>query len=151
MFRKGAKHLQCWGLTHKGVCTPCFPGLFWAVLPPYYAHYDCYARPTSDGNILETVCLIYLKLSQILTNMHGPNLWKFQVNQANRFWYILKKEFFFNNPLVVGVRVVGAHDFGVYTQVFGHWDHCLTPQIDLSGQNGQFRPIKITYMELELF
>ena len=63
------------------------------------ALYDHYFQPTSDGNILETVCLIYLKLSQILTNMHGPNLWKFQVNQTNRFWDILKKEFFFNNPL----------------------------------------------------
>ena len=42
--------------------------------------YDRYFRPTSDGNILETVCLIYLKLSQILTHLHGPNLWKFHVN-----------------------------------------------------------------------
>ena len=56
----------------------------------------------------ERVGLIYLKLSQILTHIHGPNLWKFQVNQTNRFrdiavasWPAKKKHVkgFFYSPI----------------------------------------------------
>ena len=49
------------------------------------ALYDRFFQPTSDGNISETVGLINLKLSQIRAHIHGQNLWKFQVNQTNRF------------------------------------------------------------------
>ena len=58
---------------------------FWAILQPYIALYGSFFQPTPDGNISETVGLIYLKLSQILTMDVGPNLWKFQVNETNRF------------------------------------------------------------------
>ena len=43
------------------------------------------ARPTCDVNISETVCLIYIKISQILNIDVDRKRLKFQVNQTTRF------------------------------------------------------------------
>ena len=42
-------------------------------------------RPTSDVNISETGCLIYMKLYQFSVHIYVQNLWNFNVNQANHF------------------------------------------------------------------
>ena len=42
-----------------------------------------FIRPTSDVNFSETVCLIYIKISQILIKDVDPKL--FHVNQTTRF------------------------------------------------------------------
>ena len=44
-----------------------------------------FIRPTSDVDFSETVCLIYLKISQIWHRDVDPRLCNFYVNPTNRF------------------------------------------------------------------
>ena len=46
--------------------------------------FGCFFRSTSDVNFSETVCLIYIKISQILNIDVVPKLLKFHVNQTTR-------------------------------------------------------------------
>ena len=70
-----------------------------------------FIRPTSDVDFSETVCRIYIKISQFWVHISVPNLWNFYVNPTNRFrgidvgswpnkWTRKNGTLFFGHPLL---------------------------------------------------
>ena len=65
--------------------SSCSRGLSkgWAKKIPVFS--GPFIRPTSDVDFSETVCRIYIKITQSWVHISVPNLWNFYVNQTNRF------------------------------------------------------------------